>query len=173
MAIRIEIKDDQIDDLINFYLLKQKGIRDQILKLEIELKDVNATIAQLKQRPVNIKEPFDASFRLNAEVFSTKWPWLKKITFAIKEAGKPVTTNEIIETLELYEPKFKEDRKKVLSSVSSTLSVKSGSYAEKKPFIKRLSESGEFTYDIWQEVQNAEEMPRQYGTHIIMDDLPF
>jgi hypothetical protein len=173
MAIHIEIKDDQINDLINFYLTKQKGIRDQILKLEIDLKDVNATIAQLKQRPVKIKDSFDVSLRPDAEVFSPKWPWLKKIAYAIKEAGKPVTTKEIIETLELYEPKTEEERKRVLSSVSSTLSVKSGKYSERKPFVKGLSESGEFTFDIWQEEQNTEETSRQYGSRIVMDDLPF
>jgi hypothetical protein len=173
MAIRIEIKDDEIYDLINFYISKQKSVLEQISKLENDLKNVNATIAQLKQRPLEIKDSFHAELRETGEIFSSKWSWLKKITYAIKEAGKPVTTKEIIQMLELYEPKSDQDRKTATSSVSSILSVKSGKQSDRKHFVKSLTESGEFAYAIWQEDQAIQEEPRQYGRSIAMDDLPF
>jgi hypothetical protein len=174
MAIRIEIKDDHIKDLIDFYSKKQKTLREHILKLEKDLRDISATIAQLKQRP-NHTDTVPASLIPDEEVFSSKWPWIKKIAYAIKEAGKPITTKEIVDILDAYEPKTEEERKSAVSSVSSTLSVKSGKYSDKKDFIKNISESGEFAYDIWKEDREIENT-QTFGSSIVIDDdddLPF
>jgi len=172
MAIRIEIKDDHVTDLINFYSSKQRDLREKIAKLENELRDVNATIAQLRRRPDHIKDSYSAEFQPETEVFSSKWPWQKKIAYAIKEAGKPITTKEIVEILEFYEPKLVEERKSAISSVSSTLSVKSGKHSERKHFVKSLNESGDFIYETWEEKETDENL-QHFGSSIIMDDLPF
>jgi len=173
MAIRIEIKDDDVNDLIAFYSTKQKYIREQIIKLEKDLKDVSATIAQLKQRPSNSPSSFTAGLISDKEVFSAKWPWLRKITYAINEAGKPITTKEIVEILELYEPKSEDERKSAISSVSSTLSVKSGKFSDRRDFVKSVTDSGEFAYNIWKEDEDPEKNSYSHGSQIIMDDLPF
>jgi len=172
MPIKIEIKDDHIKDLIDFYSSKQKNVRDQISKLERDLRDINATIAQLKQRHIN-RDITISSLLEDREVFSTKWPWAKKIAYAITEASKPITTKEIVDILEIYEPKTDEERKTAISSVSSTLSVKSGKYLDKKDFIKRVSDSGEFEYDIWKEEKNIQDSTQKFGSQIVIDDLPF
>lgn len=173
MAIRIEIKDDHISDLLSFYVSKQKNIHEQISKLENELRDVNATLAQLRQRPLNISDPFTSDLLPEQQVYSAKWTWLRKISYAIKEAGKPVTTKQIVEILEAYEPKLVEERKTAISSVSSTLSVKAGKFSDKKCFVKSINESGEYAYDIWNESLTLEKNQSQYGSQITMDDLPF
>ena len=173
MAIRIEIKYDHINDVVTFYALKQKSIREQISKLEYELRDVNATIAQLRQRPSNLSDSFSAELLPGNEVYSPKWTWLRKIKHAIKEAGKPITAKQIIEILEAYEPKSEGEKKTILSSVSSTLSVNAGKISDKKHFVKSISDSGDYAYQVWDDNLSSEEAELKFGSHITMDDLPF
>lgn len=173
MSVQIEIKDDHIKDLIDFYSMKQKSLKEQISKLEKDLKDVSATISQLKQRNI---DPLTSAVALltDLEIFSPKWPWVKKIAFAIKEAGKPVTTKEIVEILSVYDPKNEEETKSAIKSVSSTLSVKSGKYLEKREFVKSMTDTGEFAYDVWKENKNLEKpINNNFGSNITIDELPF
>jgi hypothetical protein len=172
MPIHIEIKDNHIKDLIEFYSNKQKSLKDQISRLEKDLRDVTATISQLKQRNID-PTTSAASLLTESQIFSSKWPWVKKIAFVIQEARKPLTTKEIVESLDAYEPKTGEAKKSAISSVSSTLTVKSGKYSDKRDFIKSVSETGDFAYDIWIENKNQENQNNIFGSNIVIDNLPF
>jgi hypothetical protein len=169
MSIQIEIRNTHINDLINFYYEKQRAIKEQIVNLEIELSEINVLISQLKQRPVNTfaEEIISGTEREN---YLGNWPWVKKIAFAIKEAGKPITTKDIVNILEKLEPNAI-PRKRAISSVSSTLSVKSGKYSDKKEFIKIPTDSGEFAYETWKEIKITATSHEK--DHISIQDLPF
>ncbi|MBN8853636.1 MAG: hypothetical protein BGO55_12065 [Sphingobacteriales bacterium 50-39] len=169
MTIQIEIQNTHVNDLISFYSNKLRGIKDQIATLEMELRDINSIISQLKQGPVDTftNEEF---LEPSSEKYSASWPWVKKIAFAVREAGRPITTKEIVNILEKFEPNFAIQRKRAISSVSSTLSVKSGKYSDKKEFIKVPTDSGEFAYEPWKEIKMGKIQPID-STHI--KDLPF
>jgi len=169
MAITIKIKDAHLKDLIEFYSLKQRALKEEISELEKKLMDITATISQLKRSTNNS----EIGWMEEKEVFSSKWPWSRKIAYAINEAGKPITTKEIVDILDSYDPISPEDKKSTISSVSATLSVKSGKHNEKKDFVKSVSESGEYAYDIWREQNNLEEGNKFFGSQILVDDLPF
>ena len=175
MTIQIEIKDDQIEDLVEFYSIKQRSLKDQISKLEKNLRDVSATISQLKHL-ATMPRTSKANFLEETDIFSPKWPWIKKIAFAIKEAGKPISTREIVEILSVYEQRTEEEKKTAISSVSSTLSVKSGKHSDKREFVKDVNSSGEYVYNIWREnskIDSCEYDAKYYGSNIVIDDLPF
>lgn len=77
--------------------------------------------------------------------YSDKWPWVKKVQFAIEYHKRPLTTREIVETLTEYESSLLIDRKRAIASVSSILSSKSG---ENKDFLRVNSEFGDFAYTV-------------------------
>lgn len=175
MMIQIEVNNDQVEDLIEFYSIKQRALRDQISKLEKDLRDITMMISQLRHLATMPRSSRPYALE-NVDIFSTKWSWIKKITFAIKVAGKPISTREIVEILDIYERRTEEERKTAIKSVSSTLSVKSGGYSDKREFIKGTNSSGEYIYDIWKENGEAEtdvSNAKNQGSHIIIDELPF
>jgi len=124
-GLSIEIKDRHIKDLIDFYIEKQRGLRLQITTLEREVKDISAIIMQLKQTSRS-GSPTEIVQLPGQDIYSVKWPWVRKITFALEQVGTPLTTKEIVDLLTDYEPAFISERRKAIASVSSTLSVKSG-----------------------------------------------
>jgi hypothetical protein len=172
MTIQIEIKDDHVKDLLEFYSSKQRALKDQISKLERDLRDINSTISQLKHLTAMPGSPSIDLFD-DAEIFSPKWPWIKKIAFAIKEAGKPISTKEIVEVLNVYEQRNEEDKKSAISSVSSTLSIKSGKYSDKREFVKAISSTGEYIYDVWKEKKDLDDHTINHFNNIVIGDLPF
>jgi len=146
MPVQIEVQDIHTKLLIDFYLQRLKILRSEIIERERETKDINSTIQKLKKG--NIRPPSNSNVNvMEKEVpYSEKWPWVKKVYFAIEQQGKPLTTKEIVDVLTEYEADFIFDRKRAIASISSILSVKSG--GEDKPFIRTESESGDFAYNI-------------------------
>lgn len=170
MPIQIEIQDQHVKDLIDFYASKQKALRAQVAELESEIKSISATISQLKQ--TGKKTPFtfsDGTLKIEeTNVYYEGWSWVKKIAFAINKAGKPLTTNEIAEVLGAYES----PEKIKISSISATLSQKSGTYEEKLEFIRSTNSKGELIFDVWKpDFQN--DINSLFGTNTKTDDLPF
>lgn len=88
-------------------------------------------------------------------------------------AKKPLTANEIVETLGEFDPSILAERRKALGSISGTLSTKSGEYKDKKEFVRSISESGDYAYDVWKEGTLTNEIKTAYGTTVVVDDLPF
>jgi hypothetical protein len=146
MPVQIEIHDGHIDALIDFYIQRLRVLRDEIAERERESKDINAQILRLKKGKSQ-GQPDSAvkGVALKPVHYSDKWPWVKKIQFAIEQRGTPLTTKEIVDTLIEYEIGLMFDRKKAVASVSSMLSTKSG---EGKEFMRVESESGDFAYDL-------------------------
>jgi hypothetical protein len=167
MILTLEIKDKDVEDMLEFYISKQKILRAKIANLEKEYKDINAIIIQLKRMPQT--GPHQIVPISEDELYSPRWTWVKKIAFVLKNSNKPLTANEIINSIGDYESDLLKNRKKTMSSVSGILSVKSGGVSDKKDFIKKAGESGEFEYSL----HNIEINKQEYGSNIKIDDLPF
>lgn len=163
MAIQIEILDSHVKHLTEFYIQRLKTLREEIQERERETKEINANILKLKKGGTTSPEAVPTI--LSAD-YSDKWPWLKKVQFAIELQNRPLTTKEIVDTLSEYEPSFIYDRKRAVASISSILSSRWG---EGKEFKRTQSDSGDFAYDLNKKVA---EKP---SISIAVDevDLPF
>ena len=158
MSVNIEINENHIDALIDFYIQRMKILRDEIAIREKESKEINAQILKLKKgkNPSSLLSSTSAQ-PINGVGYSDKWPWVKKIRFAIETQGRPLTTKQIVETLTEYEIELMFDRKKAVASISSMLSTKSG---PDKDFIRVEGETGDFAYTINRDsFLNSEDLP--------------
>ena len=180
--VSIYIQSKDLTDLIDFYDQKLKAIKQKKKDLERDESEIRATIMQLKSKKVDdnsdIDSPIRFSVRANMDAYDSKWTWVKKIDFAIREAGKPITTNEIVDILIIYEPSFDDDKRKAISSVSSITSVNSGTEEEEdKKFIKIEDETGRSKFfikdDSEQSAEAIELPPLIVNTSNEVDDLPF
>lgn len=146
MPIQIEINDEHIEALIEFYIQRIKVLRNEISEREKETKEINTQILKLKKGKNIGSSSFSTSTSTKPLAnYSDKWPWVKKIRFALDLEGRPLTTKEIVDILIDYEISLMFDRKKAVASISSMLSTKSG---PDKEFLRIESESGDFAYDI-------------------------
>lgn len=146
MPLQIEINDLHIDSLIDFYIQRLKVLRDEISEREKETKEINAQILKLKRgKTTGLLGAGNSQISAPSIPYSEKWPWVRKIRFALENQGRPLTTKEIVDTLIEYEIGLMFDRKKVVASVSSMLSTKSG---DGKEFARVESDSGDFAYDL-------------------------
>lgn len=157
MPINIEVKDTHAQLLVDFYIQRLKFLREEIQEREVETREITATIQKLKKKEVKSSSSIPTVTIDNIpNAYSDKWPWVKKIHFALGQSDGPMTTKEIVEALTEFEPTFMFERKKVVASISSILSSKSGN---DKEFIKLSSESGDFAYDINRETDSNDEGP--------------
>jgi hypothetical protein len=101
--------------------------------------------------------------QIDKSSYSEKWPWLRKVQFALESQSSPLTTKEIVDVLTEYEASFLFDRKRAVASVSSVLSTNSGS-----EFTRVTSESGGFAYRIRTDNENKTNELEEP-----IDDLPF
>jgi hypothetical protein len=177
LSIKIEIRKEDAEDLVEFYVEKQKNIKNQMSALEASLKEINGKILELKQI-LKGEVKSDAS----EPEYSSKWHWVKKIEFAITVAGRPLTSKEIVDVLTDYDPSYIVGRKTAIASVSATLSAKSGAYEHHKDFVKIPAEWGDYLYDVWKEkviepikenLDNQETDLVKIADSGIGDDLPF
>ena len=173
MAVSITFKESEIPLLIDLYLVNLKNKKDEINTLEKEVKEINAKIIQLKKALNAAGTDTTISPIFAHDMYSEDWQWTKKIQFAIEFVKKPLTVNEIVDTLGEVEPSIIAERRKAMSSISGTLSNKSGDYSDKKYFIRTTSASGEYAYDVWKERKEEVEEIETYGNKIIVDDFPF
>jgi hypothetical protein len=186
MPVNIYIQDEDLDDIIEFYNGKLKAIKQKKIELEKEEKSLRITLIQLKSKKDTPREAVSptADFTPHGFDYSDKWTWAKKIEFALKDEGKPLSTTEIVDVLAKYEPDFEEggsERRKAIASISSTLSVKSGLENEDgKDFIKIEDGTGRSKFIIKE--SEPQEMARNIDDkviklpatiHIENDDLPF
>lgn len=161
MPIQIEIQDSHAQLLIDFYIARLKVLRDEIQDREKESKDINTTIQRLRKREIPLT--IGNGHQIDKSIYSEKWPWLRKVQFALESRSTPLTTKEIVDVLTEYEASFLFDRKRAVASVSSILSTNAGS-----EFIRVPSESGGFAYRLTtnnDHKNNTLEEP--------IDDLPF
>jgi hypothetical protein len=145
MPIQIEINDAHVDALIAFYIQRIKALRDEMSIREKELREINTQILKLKKSKRDIDESKPEQPNAIIALYSDKWPWVKKIKFAIELKGRALSTKQIVDILIEYETGLMFERKKAVASISSVLSTKSGA---DKEFVKIESDSGEFAYTI-------------------------
>lgn len=162
MPIQIEIQDTHAQLLIDFYVQRLRVLRDEILERERESKEINGVIQKLRKREPQLA--ISNGSPVDRLVYSDKWPWVKKVQFALETQENPMTTKEIVDLLTEYEPSFLFDRKRAVASISSILSSKSG---PGKEFARLDGESGDFAYCISREGNN------QKNNDLDLDELPF
>jgi hypothetical protein len=110
--------------------------------------------------------------------YSKVWTWIQKARFIIKQKDKALSTTEIAnEIINKYEPERKEDRKAVVSAISSIIST--NQEPKEGQFVKVQGErQGEYKYSLYELTEQEQELENKaqniYAapppTH---DDLPF
>lgn len=148
MSIKIEIPQLHVKHLIEFYSKKVDDLRLSIKALENELQEITSIMAQLNttEQPDNIvyKGILSKAPQFN-DGYSVKFTWERKIVFVIEKYG-PMTTSEIVDKIiSAYQPELKQERKRVVASVSAILSMKSG---VGKLFSKSSNDANEFVYHV-------------------------
>jgi hypothetical protein len=166
MPVQIEIHESHIQSLVEFYALRLKALREEIAEREKETREINSLIQKLRRK--GVPEPTTNGTLIPRVEYSETWPWAKKIAFAIELNNKPLTTKEIVDSLIDYESSFLFDRKRVVASISSVLSMKSG---PDKDFIRTENDAGEFAYNINRPNQDQAKLINQVS--IEDDGLPF
>jgi hypothetical protein len=166
MPVQIEISEKYLDDLIAFYQQKQRDLHQRGIEIEIEISELNKMIAQLKNSNGKVFSTEIENFPFT-EPYLDKWPWARKIKFALGSEKKPLTTKEIVDILCKYEPSLINDRKKVVASISATLSVKSVTrigidLGETGEFVREDGETGDYVYSIYQ----IQDLSRAAASHI-------
>lgn len=170
--IKIEFNDEkEVEVLIEMYLNKVKNKKDELSIVETEIRELNAKILQLRRALLGGEGTYGKVG--SDELYSSKWQWVKKINFALEFTKKALTANEIFEILSKFETEFNLDKRKIMSSISGTLSSKSGSYEDRKEFIKKEGVSGEYEYQIWKEDYSLKKNIFYSGNEIVVEDLPF
>jgi hypothetical protein len=165
MAVKIEISDTHVKALTEFYIQRLKVLREEMIEREKEIKEINATIQLLRKPTV----AGDLSITKSSSVeYSEKWPWIKKIQFAIAHEDRPLTTREVVDVLTEFETAFIYDRKRAIASISSVLSNKWG---PDKDFGRQQSESGDFAYYINEKEENN--LIIAESNLEVSDELPF
>lgn len=151
MAIKIEVKQNDIHLLIDFYRQKLKTLKEEIIAKEKEVRSINSMIVQLKSADkqqatrANLKAEVRDNQKQTNLAYSPDWPWVTKIRFALNTKGYALKTNEIIEVLTEHEPSLLFEHKKTLASVSSALSLNAG---KGKAFVRFSDPAKRLTYDI-------------------------
>ncbi|MFN0081113.1 MAG: hypothetical protein ACKVOM_01215 [Ferruginibacter sp.] len=170
--IKIEFNDEkEVEVLIEMYLNKVKNKKDQLSDLETEIQELNAKVLQLRRALQGGEGTYGKVG--SDELYSSKWQWVKKICFALEFTKKALTANEIFDVLSKFEMEFNLEKRKIMSSISGTLSSKSGSYEDRKDFIKKEGETGEYEYQIWKEDYSLKKNIFYSGNEITIEDLPF
>jgi hypothetical protein len=166
MEVQLPIPAEHISEIIEFYVNKQKDLKFRSLEIDMEIKEIGNLLARLRDaesNALNIQDHYHTFSMISDLVsedergkYSPEWPWFRKIRFALLSMKKPATTREIIDFLSLHEADIINDRKKAVSNISSILSSRSGTYYDKRDFIKGERPSGENDYRVWQELTEQE-----------------
>lgn len=156
MPIQIEVNETHAKLLVDFYVQRLKVLRSEILERDKETKEINTIIQTLRkvEKSEKSEQPEQSSIFALGASYSAKWPWVKKIKFALEQSGMPLTTKEIVDALSLYEADLLVDRKRAVASISSLLSSKSGTG---KDFRRVDNESGDFAYTLNNDTEKEKE----------------
>lgn len=150
MTIKIEVKENDIHLLLDFYHKKLKALKEEIGAKENEVRSINSMIIQLKNADKQHEKKADRAANVQDDKkqkleYYPEWPWVAKIKFALKTQGRPLTSKEIIEVLTDFEPSLLFEQKRTLASVSSALSL---NFGKGKNFIRFEGPSGYHTYNL-------------------------
>ena len=132
---KIEIPQEDIKPYIEFLDSKRaqkvaeleiKFGEVQVLQTEVkyyerkinELKDLDITGGSIKLAATNDAPKADTK---QTSVYSTQWGWAQKIKFSLDVAKHPLTTSEIMDILQAYEPGIKEKARSVSAILSDRI----------------------------------------------------
>ena len=166
MGVQIEINEKDVEALTMFFVQRLKVLREEIMEREKEIKSITNTIQMLRKPVSSSSDSAESAVKLTN--YSDKWTWLKKVQFAIEQAGAPLTTKEIVDVLTEYETTFIYDRKRAVASISSVLS---GRWGADKEFSRTESKSGDFAYFLNIKPENQTE--EVVNETVESDVLPF
>ena len=175
MIYKIELSDREISGFINFLndqiksnfdiinekIAENKSLEDRVEKLKKELSsNLGNTDQQIKGLTFN-----DFTY---PDGYSPSMLWIDKVKYILKMFPKGLTTSHIIDELIKIEPKYSDDRKTAVRSISATVSAKSKSGGE----LQRVTNfRNEFVYSIKPEEVN--EVILVNNNNNDDEDLPF
>ena len=152
MSATIEINVKDLSPLKEFYTLKAAEIRRNIEENNAQLEEVIKVIRELEEKLASVKQPslYDKVYNHFSKVngthfladYSPKFTWEKKAIYFL-EKGITLSTSDIADFIVQAEPGL--DRKRVMSSLSATLSQKL--YPE-GVFVRKTSDRGEYIYEL-------------------------
>lgn len=138
--VTIEINVAEYPYLRDFYIARKNALAKQMADVDEILEKISNDIISIQAL-----SPISTS-NIDSSGYDKSWNWVPKIKFIIKEAKKPCSTAEIVAGVLDHEPERKQNRKKVVASVSSVLSSNHG---EGKPFSRaERNNTSEFEFDL-------------------------
>ena len=158
MSTKIEIHLKDLAPIKEFYTNKAAELRRLIESTNSELEDVIKVIRYLDNEIAHTQElpaqlhidksrtswVFPKSHKVEGlPGYNTKLTWERKAIYFIELSGQPLTTSEIADMIVLAEPGL--DRKKVISSLSATLSQK---IWPNGVFDRAVNENGEYAHTV-------------------------
>lgn len=138
MSLHIEIQDIHRKPLIDFYQKRLTEIDELVAGLKSEYQGIKDTLDKLEK--IDLARNTPISFTMQKETvveriglnrignhFDIKGTWAQKIIYLMKREGRPLTTAEIANTIiGEFQPELKDEREKVVASLSSTLTNPAG-----------------------------------------------
>ncbi|MDP4284105.1 MAG: hypothetical protein Q8891_06750 [Bacteroidota bacterium] len=135
MSIHIEIKDEHVKLMTDFYGGQLKAIREKKKELDKEEKEIENIISQLNSgnNEATPKEPLKLTtqkFYGGMPPYNPKWTILEKIKYVLNENhdtfGSGMTSREIIDRMLAIDPVLNADKVKAAKNVSTVLSIHNG-----------------------------------------------
>jgi hypothetical protein len=139
-----QIPKEHVPQIREYYLNRR-------VLLRTELAEVDSLLLQLGIQAEEAAPMMNGQISLlpdngNPSGYNPRWNLIKKAKFAIKNAGRPLTSKEIVEfIINNYDKPLNTQRKKFMSSMSGTLSNKSKAGGV---FKRTQNDADEYEYDI-------------------------
>ncbi len=147
MPIQITIEDNEVSVLTEFYASRLKVVRDKKVELDREEKSLEDKIKQLHRQPVTSAIQVSPQLTLNEmNGYNSNTTNIAKIEYVLREAGKPLTTRQIIDRLLILDPALNANKLKVAKNISTVLSINQG---DDKRFTRGKTEDDkEYTFEL-------------------------
>lgn len=112
---RIELNDEQVNELVNFYEAKIGTLHKERFEIEAEIYKHKKMIAKLKGEDSPLVK----------KMSRTKVTWRQAAKLVLEEENELLPTSEILEKIEIKYPSLTEgkERRSTISSLSGTLSM--------------------------------------------------
>lgn len=157
MERQITLSDKQIKELVSFYENKQNALRDKMIELNNEMREIENLLKPLKES--SISEAPSVSERKSAELFNNEeqssnsynpdWSTAKKAEWVIENENKSLPINEIVSKIGNQEPYLFKGNKDQERNYKTSLSATLGTKARKgKVFYRTKNEEDIFEYGL-------------------------
>jgi hypothetical protein len=121
MPLQVTIPDEDVKNLMHYYIQQRNELQSQIAVLQDRINRVDAIINQFRMGVMASNQQNGRQIKLPAmEGYSDNWTWGKKIDFVLRQAGRPLSSRQIMERIHQLEPDIKENLLK--NSVPGTVS---------------------------------------------------